>query len=461
VIALNRVLVIGLDSAPPSTIFDKYLDEMPNLAEIVEQSIRGPLRSCHPPITVPAWAVMATGLTPGELGMYGFRHRQKGSYQENYLVTSRNFNAKAVWDFIAGGGRKSLIVGFPPSYPPLTVEGWLISDFHTPSDAKNYTYPPWLRIEVERIAGRYIHDVEFRVEDRKPLMRELKEMTQQHLKVVEKLAITKKWDLLWYVEIGLDRLHHAFWKFFDENHPKHVEEDEFSDFVREYYKMLDEGIERLRAAAPDAYTLIVSDHGAKAMEGVFVINEWLADNGYLAFEEKPESQTPFNKAKVRWDKTRAWGWGGYYARLFVNVRGREPQGIVDPEDVDSLLMEISDDLRKVKTPAGKSMGVEIYKPSDLYPEVRGDPPDAILYFGNLSWRSAETVGHGNWFLEENDTGPDDAVHDWDGIYLLYDPDGRIEPREERRDIYDVAPTILRIFGSEVEGMKGRPLIGGE
>ena len=453
---MERVMVIGLDSAPPSTTFERFLPVMPNLAEILDSSIYGPLRSTHPPITVPAWAVMATGLTPGELGMYGFRHRKPGNYTDYYLITSRNLDRPAVWDFLAEKDLKSLLVGFPPSYPPMKVKGWLISDFHTPSDAKNYTYPPWFRMEVERLAGgRFIHDVEFRVEDRRPLMRELWRMTEQHLKVVEKLARSKDWSLLWYVEIGVDRLHHAFWKFFDENHPRHVEDPELAEFVENYYKLIDDGIGRLRRAAPDAHLLIVSDHGAKAMEGAFVINEWLADNGYLDFE-RPEEQTPFNRVKVNWNRTKAWGWGGYYARIFVNVRGREPNGVVDPEDAESLIRQIADDLDEVTLPNGWKMGAQVYLPRELYPEVRGDAPDAIAYFGDLAWRSAGTVGHGRWFLKENDTGPDDAVHDWDGIYVLYDPEGRVPTRWDAREIYDVAPTILDVFGIS-HGLRGNSM----
>ncbi len=454
----ERVMVIGLDSAPPSTLFDRYLPIMPNLAELLDSSMYGPLRSTHPPITVPAWAVMATGLTPGELGMYGFRHRRPGEYREYYLVTSKNLDRPAVWDLIAAKEMKSLLIGFPPSYPPKKINGWMISDFHTPSDSKNYTYPSWFRMKVERLAGgRFIHDVQFRVEDRRSLAKELRSMTEQHLKVVEKLATEINWNLLWYVEIGVDRLHHAFWKYFDENHPRHVHDEELADFVEEYYRLIDEGIGRLRRAAPDAHILIVSDHGAKAMEGAFVINEWLADSGYLKFEEVPEGgQTPFDKAKIAWEKTKVWGWGGYYARIFVNLRGREPQGIVEPDDKDSIIEELSDDLKGVKVPRGKRMGVEVYRPRDLYPEVRGDAPDAIAYFGDLAWRSAGTVGHGRWFLEENDTGPDDAVHDWDGIYVLYDPQERLHGMR-RFEIYDVAPTVMKLLGCPADGFRGKPM----
>ncbi len=456
----ERVMVIGLDSAPPSLAFERFLPEMPNLSGLLDGARYGPLRSCHPPITVPAWAVMATGLTPGELGMYGFRHRRPGEYKEYYLVTSRNLTRPAVWDHAAGEGRRALLIAFPPSYPPLKVQGWVISDFHTPSTARSYTHPPWLRLEVERVAGGpFTHDVEFRVEDRGPLVERLFEMTRQHLRVAEHLARTKRWDLMWYVEIGLDRLHHAFWKFFDPNHPRHVPDSEFADVAERYYRLLDEGIGRLVRAAGDATVLVVSDHGAKAMTGAFAINEWLADNGYLALEERPTEQTGLSKVRVNWDRTVAWGWGGYYSRIFVNLKGREPQGRVSPEDFESTLAQLVDDLSRVRVPGGGNLGVEAHRPDEIYPEVRGDAPDLMVYFGDLSWRAAGTMGHGEWFLPENDTGPDDAVHDWDGIYLIRDPEERVESGELGATIYDVAPTILSLMGLRIpDGMRGEPLV---
>jgi len=455
----SRVMVIGLDSAPPSLIFHKFLGEMPNLSELMDGALYGPLRSCHPPITVPAWAVMATSKTPGELGMYGFRHRRPGEYKEFYLVTSRDLREPAVWDIIAKDGKKSLLIAFPPSYPPKKINGWMISDFHTPSTAKSYTYPPWLRLEVERVArGPFTHDVEFRVEERGPLVERLFEMTRQHLKVAEHLAKVKAWDLFWYVEIGLDRLHHAFWKFFDPNHPRHVPNSEFEGVAERYYKLLDEGIGRLVRAAKDASIIIVSDHGTKPMAGAFVVNEWLADNGYLTFEERPTKQTDFKKAKIDWERTKAWGWGGYYARIFINLEGREPMGRVRREDFESTLMQLADDLKSVRDPKGREMRTMAYKPGELYPAVRGDAPDMIVYFDDLNWRSAGTVGHGKWYLPENDTGPDDAVHDWNGIYLLHDPEGRIQRGKGEASIYDVAPTILALMGLySSEDMKGKAL----
>jgi predicted AlkP superfamily phosphohydrolase/phosphomutase len=84
----------------------------------------------------------------------------------------------------------------------------------------------------------------------------------------------------------------------------------------------------------------------------------------------------------------------------------------------------------------------------LYRECRGVPPDLIVYFGNLDWRSVGTVGLRTIHTFKNDTGPDDANHDWHGIFIMRSP--QAAPKGELQDlsIFDIAPTILNQFGLE-------------
>src|SRR5689334_22089251 len=91
------LLVIGLDGVPPAFLFDRYLGVMPHVAKLVERGTRAILRSTDPPISLPAWAVMFTGVDPGTLGLYGFRHRRPGSYTQMSIPTSRDLPVPTVW----------------------------------------------------------------------------------------------------------------------------------------------------------------------------------------------------------------------------------------------------------------------------------------------------------------------------------------------------------------------------
>ncbi|RLF14558.1 MAG: nucleotide pyrophosphatase [Thermoprotei archaeon] len=420
---MARVVVLGLDSAPPSILYNpKALNELPNLASLIEDGERYELVSCHPPITIPAWAVMVTGRTPGELGLYGFRHRKPGSYNEFYIASSYSVKAPTIWDLVGQRGGKSIVVGVPPTYPPKPVEGWLITDFVTPSKA-NYTWPPELKAEVEGLVGDYIFDAEFRTLDRDRIIRDLWAMTRQHFKVFRHLLKSKPWDFAMMVEIGVDRVQHAFWGYSDPSHRKYEPGNPYEHVIIDYYKLLDEEVGELLKAIPrDTVIVVASDHGAKAMKGAFCINQWLAEQGYLKLEEKPNKPgTDLAKVKVDWSKTIAWGWGGYYARVFLNVKDREPQGAIDPKDYEHYREHLAEDLRRIKGPKGETWNTKVYRPEELYPTCRGDKPDLIVYLDDLSWRSAGTLGWPSNYLPENDTGPDDAVHDWAGVFTVYNP----------------------------------------
>jgi predicted AlkP superfamily phosphohydrolase/phosphomutase len=167
---------------------------------------------------------------------------------------------------------------------------------------------------------------------------------------------------------------------------------------------------------------------------------------------------PLDDAAVDWSRTRAWGWGGYYARLFLNVEGREPGGIVPADRYEATREELEAELATISLPTGEPMAVEAHRPEDLYPVAVGDRPDLMVYFDELRWRSAGTIGHGTFYLDENDTGPDDSVHSFEGIFVLHDPDQAYGREISGLRILDVAPTILTLMGEPVPpGMEGEAL----
>jgi predicted AlkP superfamily phosphohydrolase/phosphomutase len=455
-----RVLAIGLDSMPPDLLFDRFLPLMPRVQELLRTSTYGTLVSTDPPITVPAWAVMFSGMDPGTLGLYGFRHRRPGTYWDNYIPSSKTLLAPMVWDYLSRAGKRVCVIGMPPGYPPPAVNGVYISDFLTPSSAKDYVAPANLREEIERVAGTYPFDVTFRADDRDRVGRELPEMTRKHFAVARHLWAKEPWDFFALHEIGPDRLHHTFWKYFDPNHPRYEENRAFRTVVEEYYRTLDREIAQLlEGVPPEVRVLLLSDHGSQAMQGCFCINEWLIQRGYLALKgPRPNAGTPLEKTDVDWSKTRAWGSGGYYARIFYNVKGREPSGVLPPQEIPAFEAQLTRELQGVTVPGGASLEADVRTPRAIYREVRGDAPDLMVYFGRLTWRSAGTVGYDRMFLEENDTGPDDSVHSMEGIYSVSGvATGRGE-RSPAEKLIDVGPTVLSMLGVPVPaGMQGRPI----
>src|SRR5205807_9716480 len=148
----------------------------------------------------------------------------------------------------------------------------------------------------------------------------------------------------------------------------------------------------LEALPDDCVTVLMWGHGARRMVGGVCFNDWLAREGYLSLTEPVTEMTAIAKAPIDWSKTVVWGDGGYYGRLFLNVKGREPQGIVEPADYERTRDEPAERLEKMTGPDGEVLGTRVIKPQDVYAEVRGVAPDLIVYFGDLEWRSVGTLG---------------------------------------------------------------------
>jgi len=148
---------------------------------------------------------------------------------------------------------------------------------------------------------------------------------------------------------------------------------------------------------------------------------------------------------VDWRNTTAWGEGGYYSRIFLNVKDREPQGIIPAGDYEKVRDELISKLEALGDENGNPIGTRIFKPQDIYPVCKGIPPDLIVYFGDLSWRSVGSVGLKSIHSFENDTGPDDANHSQYGIFAMYNPGNKATGNIKNAHITDCASTILNLM----------------
>jgi predicted AlkP superfamily phosphohydrolase/phosphomutase len=457
----SRALVIGLDCAAPQLVFDRWLDELPAIRSLTERGSYGILRSCDPPITVPAWSVMTSSRSPGVLGFYGFRNRKDHSYDALTFANSRSVQVPRVWDILSDKGRPVVVLGVPQTYPVSEVNGVMVSCFLTPDVKRNqYTHPPELKEEIEALVGEYMVDVpNFRTNEKDRLLEDLETMTVRRFQVAERLLETRPWDLFFMVEMGTDRIHHGFWRFTDPEHRLYEPGNPYEDAMLSYYRRLDEKVARLLAKVDeDTAVLVVSDHGAKRIDGGICVNEWLRREGYLTLKEEPAEPMPLKPDMIDWSRTVAWGEGGYYCRLFLNVAGREPEGTVAPEDYERVRDELKAKLEALGDEQGRPIGTIAHRPEELYEERNGVVPDLMVYFGDLFWRSVGQVGTGTVHVFENDTGPDDANHAHDGLYVLA-AEGVPPGRGPEREIRDVAPTLLDLLGEPVPAeMEGTSLL---
>ena len=459
----KKVMIIGLDCAEPSLVFDEWRAGLPNLSALMEKGLYGPLTSTIPPITVPAWTSMLTSKDPGQLGLYGFRNRRDYSYDSLYIPNSTQIKETTLYQLLSRRRLTSILLGVPLTYPPRPLNGIMVSGFLTPDKDAGFTYPESIKAELEKAAhGNYIIDVEeFRTEDKERLLSRIYAMTRARFRAANYLLAEKDWDFFMMVEMGVDRIHHGFWRYHDPDHRLFEPGNQYESVIRDYYEDLDHKIGELIENAPKGtLIMIVSDHGARAMVGGFSVNQWLIKEGFLSLKKMPDNPTLLTSAMIDWAKTTAWGDGGYCGRIFLNVLGREPHGIIESSDYEKVRAEIKTGLENETDQDGMPLRTRIFKPEQIYRAVRNIPPDLIVYFGDLAWRSAGTVGKNQpLHLFENDTGPDDANHSQDGLLIASvkdeHPPWPTGPRSGMK-IYDVSPTVMDYFGFDVpKDMIGR------
>ena len=441
----KKLIIIGLDCASPQLVFEEFYEDLPNLKRIMENGIYNEIESTIPPITIPAWMSMFTGKDPGELGIYGFTNRQDYLYNSLSLAFSKCLKVKKIWDKFSDIGKRSIVMGVPLTYPPQSINGCMISGFLTPSYKSDYTYPKALKNELKNVVGHYIFDVEeFRTDNKKKLLKQIYQMTDNHFAIANYLAKNKEWDLFIMIEIGSDRIHHGFWSLHDKTHPKYVS-SVYNSAIKDYYIYLDNCIgDFLRNIDGNYDVIIVSDHGIKPMYGGIALNEWLIEKGYLVLKEYPQTPVTINRlikeGKVDWSKTKAWGYGGYHGKLFFNIKDREPQGTIDKKNIYTLKNQLIQELKEIKGENGESLNTKVFEPQNIYKAVNNIPPDLIIYFDDLYLRCQGTVGSKSLYTHENDVGPDDANHAQKGIFITNNKNLKVNK------ITDFFDAVLALYG---------------
>ena len=265
-------------------------------------------------------------------------------------------------------------------------------------DESQYTYPQMLRREVEDVVGEYLFDcTDFRTDDKDDLLRQVYEMTDKRFALAEHFLATKPWDFFTMVEMGTDRMHHGFWKDMDPEHRKHEPGGRYESAILDYHEHVDGLVGRLldhatttprvRGLGPrrEAHGRRNPDQRVAAQRGP-ACDPPRADRALLAERRR-------NRLV---DRTTAWGDGGYYARIFLNVKGREPQGTIDPADYERVRDELAAKLAGDPGRHGRADPDAGLQARGGLHQVNGVAPDLIVHFGDLSGapsaRSAGTRG---------------------------------------------------------------------
>jgi predicted AlkP superfamily phosphohydrolase/phosphomutase len=521
-----RALVIGLDGATFDLI-EPWKEALPHLARLMDAGVWCRLRSTVPPVTFPAWTSLATGVNPGRHGIFDFTQRVAGTYRVEF-VNATYRQQPSVWHLLSQAGRRVGVMGLPAAYPPEAVNGFFISGFDSPVATgidRSFVHPPELYDEVRRAVGAYeITDFqELRVGPgwHEMAMDRLLHAARRRTEIAAYLLDREAWDCF-FVHFGeSDTVAHHFWAFHDRDSPRYDAEGarKFGNAIRTVYQALDEAVGELVERAGNAATvLIVSDHGSGGT-GAWVVhlNRWLEQQGWLSFAPTSAAGRGAERLKrlglalpaglQEWvfrgpvrclasrleSGARLGGidWAGTHAfseevntlpGLWLNVRGREPAGIVEPgKPYETLRSEITDRLAELRHPeTGEPVVARAWRREELYsgPAVEL-APDIVLEpaldrgYAYTFLSSGGQPGDALRKLVEHERlgakgGSMNGSHLPDGVLIMCGPDVGRGFHLEGAQLVDVAPTLMQVLGVEAPaGLDGcsllaaSPSLGGE
>lgn len=409
----KKVLVIGLDGAPPELLF-KWAQEgkLPNISKFMSEGSWGDLKSTYPPESATAWTTFLTGTNPGKHGIYHFIKRVKDSYDYDFFVLN-DCGAIPIWKILNKNGKKVGIMQVPLTFPPEDVDGFMVSGLGTPGNESDFTRPKNLK--------KTLLDLGFLVNNNTDMYKDGNEdayladlyYTEQKKVDATKFLLKKyEWDFFSVVFMGLDQMHHYFWKYLDDKHPAHdpVISLKYKDEILRYYQKMDGWVGDILSDVDINVTVfIMSDHGGGPLYKDINLNYWLRTIGLqdikrtgkqkfrsilinsgftLARLESLLTQlkllnlarkfvpTKIKKgllprgdalSEIDWSKTKAFSFGTL-GLIYLNVKGRDPEGIVSPgEEYENLRTFLIEELQKLRDPDdGKLIVEKAYRKEEIY-----------------------------------------------------------------------------------------------
>ncbi len=512
----HRVVIIGWDGATWDLI-DPWIEhgKLPNLAAFKEQAAYGDLRSTDPHFTFPAWTSFMTGKNPGRHGVFDFTERVPGTHQIQF-VNAKRVRAKTVWRLLSDAGQRVACMGVPVTFPPEPVNGVMICGFDAPgasSKADEGTFfPPELLGEITENVGPYTISANIM-----PLMNQDRheEALDAILAALEMKGRTARyllereaWDLFMVLFGESDLIGHHFWRFCDPNSPLYTASNSrrVSQAIFEVYRKLDDMLPMLLAACPeDSVRVICSDHGfGGSGDRVIYMNKWLADEGFLAFSGGgPKAGAGFklvNFAKlwglkvlppavkayifrkrqgianrmesylrfggIDWSRTEAFSEElPYLQTIWINVKGREPEGIVSPgREYDEVVARLKERLYAWIDPGtGEKVVSEVQHRDEIYdgpyrersPDliVRTNHPGGYAYQGKSSRQARPAAAVERLRMDAPGSmkfyAAKSGTHRDYGIFLAAGPMIAAGRRVQGARLMDVIPTVLYLLGESV------------
>lgn len=487
-----RVVFIGLDGAT-FNIIQPLIDqnELPFFQKLMNNGCFGVIDSNLPLNSASNWASLFTGKNPAKHNIFDFLAYDTSSYQPK-LITNQSLKSHLLWNIASDNQLQTILLNAPIASEPEPLNGIMVSGMLTSSDQR-YAYPETIAHELEQ--QNYIIDsATAKNGDPEAYFDQIIQTLMKQERAFQRMIESYPWNLAILTLNALGKAQHDFWHERDKIEALYIQLD---SFLSNIFESLDD----------NTYFCVVSHHGFKSVNKKFFVNEWLWEIGLLQKEitisqtrqtdvydlifnhsanhnnfitnflaktgitkdnirsiiplflaESVKRIVPWSIKKyfpreyldIVWEKTRAYFVSTNVQGININLKGREPLGIVNPgREYEQLRNQIISELYRLKDPyTFENVIQEIYRKEDIFEgEFLNSAPDIIIvprqhdYFLDSGKRTCRLfVG------SASDDYPVYAYHDPKGIFMITGPDIKAGLKINNIDIYDIAPTILHILG---------------
>ena len=480
----KRLFILGLDGAT-FDIIEPLLakNQLPAFRRLAEEGSWGKLRSTIPPQSSVAWPVALTGVNPGRTGIFAFWQQLKNRW-ERPLINSHIIGSPTLFDYLAEQDCTAVSFNVPVSYPPRDNPETIITGLLSPSIEAGITKPASLLVELVARGLRPPVEMDLLgMTGRNPgviILEKLYENLSRREEIMHYLMKSRSWDCFMAVFTISDRIQHFFWHAMDQSHPGYslAGNAQFGDAINQCYIRLDRLLGRLLDNLGDTSLIVVSDHGFGPKVKNFFLNNWLQQCNYLRLKRRTGRFRLVRFGKrfrfipkkgeeiIDWSRTTAYSnWIGSQEGIYINLRGREPEGIVDSgAEYDDLVEHLKKDLESLKNPdTGERLVDCVYTRNEIYmgPYTESAPdlvmtmqdhsimPSPSLLGRELFSSTADPALSG---LQEGESG---QHRDHGILYVRGEKIARRNP-VSGAGLEDILPIALYMMGNKIpEGLDGK------
>lgn len=432
-------MVIGLDGVPASYLQERVAaGTMPALAELLRTGRLVAMDSSVPPVSGVAWAGLSTGVNPGRHGIYGFTELRPGTYDLRF-PNGRDLRSPRIWQRLAEGGLRSVVLNVPGTYPAQAPAGGLVvSGFVSPRLTRSVSPPGWF-FRVEELGYRTDVDAELDWTDAEAVAAELLDLTEVRRRLWWTAWEQIDWSLFWGVFTETDRFHHYHWGRRGEPWVEEV--------LDRLYRALDDHLADVAARLGDDDVLfVVSDHGFTGIRAEVALNRWLVEQGFLRLEgDGPASLAAIGPGTTAFALDPG--------RIYLHRKGRYPLGEVAPADEAGVLADLAAGLAELRDPeSGEvALGPVLLGDNVFSGPARSDGPD-LTVLPDAGFDPKGMVGARSVFTRSNLTG----MHTFGDAVCL----ARGAGLPERCRLEDVGASVLAHLGGDPSDLDGEPVLLG-